>query len=133
VTSDCPETTIPLIAHVTATTDDPNVRRVEFFWESPTWQCTYNAEDIVDGTAVSSAVVNEYGTWRVYIHFNDENGEDQCKLEQLGVNYLEITVVRINHTPEIPIIGTFGALIAMLAGVAFKIRKTNKPKHSCLS
>lgn len=68
-------------------------------------------------TAVSDFVVNDGGIWTVSVYSN--NG----KL----IGTFEYTVkFGFNVIPELPIIGTAGASIAMLSGLAYKMHKKNQ-------
>jgi hypothetical protein len=68
-------------------------------------------------TAVSDFVVNDGGIWRVSVY--SDNGQ--------LIGTCEYTVkVGFNVIPELPIIGTAGASIAMLSGLAYRMRKKNQ-------
>ncbi len=117
---------------LTASSDDPApVSQVTFQWFT---QANYNPETGVatgpatytetdyDGTEgfTSSQVVNTAGDWYVqatYYPITDTNPEPPVEVTKL-------TVVIFNVVPELPLLGTAGAAIAMIGGLAY-VKKRN--------
>jgi hypothetical protein len=99
---------------VTFTTDDPTVTQVTFTWYTPdnTIAFTDGPKTVSGGSATSQYSPNIGGVWSVYV---------------VGANVNKMTRVTIvqdiNIVPEIPIIGTAGAVVAMVGGFVYKNRK----------
>lgn len=121
---------IPLGATVTVTakTNDPKAYTVLFAWLNPAEQSELVEGKTVssDGTfsfATSTLTLDKIGDWDVYAVFFDKFG-NQC--------FSVIIPVRIRHIsfnviPEVPVIGTAGASIAMVLGLA--VRRKRKPQE----
>jgi hypothetical protein len=126
LTSNYLEPNVPLGATVTVTakTNDPNAYKVLFTWLNPAEQpeLIETKTEMSDGSfsvATSTFTLNEIGDWDVYAIFLDKFG-NRC--------FSIIIPVRIRHVsfnviPEIPVIGTAGASIAMVLGLAFKMKR----------
>ena len=134
LTSNYPGPDIPLGATVTVTakTNDPNAYKVLFTWLNPAEQpkLIETKTAISDGSfsvATSTLTLNQIGDWDIYAVFLDKFG-NRC--------FSVIIPVRIRHIsfnviPEIPVIGTAGASIAMVLGLAFKMKQ--KPQKQMAS
>lgn len=116
---------------VTAKTNDPNAYKVVFTWLNPASQfeliegknVQWDGSSYIDGKKVwvasSACTVDVVGDWNVYAVFLDKFG-NRC--------FSIVIPVKIRHTsfnviPEIPVIGTAGASIAMLLGFTYKIKR----------
>jgi hypothetical protein len=129
-------TSAPLDATVvvTAKINDPNAYKVVFTWLNPANQLEliegenvqWDGSSYIDGKEVwvasSTYTADVIGDWNVYAVFLDKFGK-RC--------FSIVIPVKIRHTsfnviPEIPVIGTAGASLAMIAGFAFKIKRKTK-------
>jgi hypothetical protein len=130
LTSNYSDTNVPLNAAVTVTakTNDPNGYKVIFMWINPAHKVELIDADHLasDGNgykvASSTCTLDTVGDWDVYALFLDKLG--RCC-------FCVIIPVKIRHTtfnviPEIPLLGTAGASIAMIAGFTYKMKR--KPK-----
>ena len=129
-------TNVPLGATVvvTAKTNDPNSYKVVFTWLNPAHQfelikvkdLQWDGSSYLDGkkvwVATSSCTVDVIGDWNVYAIFFDKFG-NQCFSIIIPV---KIRHISFNVIPEIPIIGTAGASIAMIAGFTFKMKRKSQ-------
>ena len=119
---------------VTAMTTDPSVYQVTFLWKDPTGQ-TADKEEVTplftnstmyNGNlihyAISENIVNTIGDWGVQALFQAPDGKTKEGITEV----VKIRATSFNVIPEVPVIGTVGASIAMLSGFAFKIKR--KPK-----
>jgi hypothetical protein len=122
---------VPLGAEVTATakTTDHDVDKVTFVWLDPeehtNWTDTVPVQP--DGTyhgktvysASSTHTPEEVGDWTVKALFVDNHSHHlyscSCKVPKRATSFFVI--------PEIPIIGTAGVSIAVLAGLAVKMKR----------
>jgi hypothetical protein len=126
---------VPTGAAVTATAQTTNhyVDKVTFTWKNPTSQTiwtdtvpvhpdgTYNGKTVY--SASSTHTPTEHGNWTVEAKFQDEhNSIIFTWTETVAIKTTQFFVV-----PEIPIIGTAGASIAMFAGLAIKMKR--KPQN----
>ena len=130
LTSDYSDGNVPLDATVTVTakTNDPYAYKVIFMWINPA-----NKLELIKGeylkwngngykVASSECALDKIGNWDVYALFLDKFGK-RC--------FFIIIPVKIRHTsfnviPEIPLLGTAGASIAMIVGFTYKMKR--KPK-----
>jgi hypothetical protein len=112
-----PGTEVTLTGNVPA---EYTVSQVQFLWFKPT-DYVNPVKDETDNSAPfeSKNVLNDEGTWKVRLIYTVEDGPDPVE---------EVTVmVRIRSViPELPLIGTAGASIAMLLGFTYKIKRKTK-------
>jgi hypothetical protein len=126
---------VPTGTEVTATakTTDHHVDKVTFTWKNPQGQTiwtdtvtvhpdgTYNGKTVY--SASSTHTPTEHGNWTVEAQFQDEHNYIIFTwTETVAIKTTQFFVV-----PEIPIIGTAGASIAMFAGLAIKTKR--KPQN----
>ena len=123
---------------VTALTTDPDVTQVTFLWKSPIgglvfsetvavvdmdsyetleWPLVKGAESDYTPTVPPDML----GDWGVQALFQGSEGKTIQGYEDV----VRIRATSFNVIPEIPIIGTAGASIAMLSGFAYKLKKRN--------
>ena len=124
---------------VTATsgTTDPNVLNVTFVWifpnetiaiidaEVPVWSNTTKWPDETGNLiyyAQSSFMPTTVGDWGVQAWFNGPGGN----LHGLATDIIAIKATSFNVIPEIAIVGTAGATIAMLLGLGLFWNKKKK-------
>ena len=125
---ECPTDDVDVFSDVTiiAKTNDWRVDEVTFYWFSPA------GLEFVDGPievnwvggewiASSTYEVDVLGEWTVKAKF--QGGEDTCWWSD---DVCKIKCCRFNVIPEVPLLGTIGASVAMMSGFAFKIKR--KPK-----
>jgi hypothetical protein len=108
---------------VTATTDDPTITQVTFIWRNGNGDLKFT--DIVPisgGTAQSSHQPDSIGDWGVQALFQGPEGKTKEGISLV----VAIRATSFNVIPEIPLLGTAGASIAMVTGLAYKM--TRKPK-----
>lgn len=129
LSSNYPGPDIPLGATVTVTakTSDPNAYKVLFTWLNPANQPKLiEAPTVIsDGSfsvATSTLTLNQIGDWDVYAVFLDKFG-NRCFSIIIPV---KIRHISFNVIPEIPVIGTAGASIAMVLGLAFKMKQKHQ-------
>lgn len=110
-----PGTNVVITAHTNENFDD-----AKFTWKNQAGVVKLEETIPFTGTpktAVSDLVVDDGGIWAVSVYSN--NGQ--------LIGTFECTVrVGFNVVPELPIIGTAGASIAMLSGLAYKMVKKNQ-------
>ena len=115
---------------VTAMTTDPTLDVVKFIWKNPAGQIIYTEIKKVsaNGTtfdgkliyyATSTFTPDSMGDWGVQAKFLDVHRICRC----IWVEKVARRATSFNVIPEIPIIGTAGASIAMLAGFTYKIKR----------
>jgi hypothetical protein len=136
---------IPLGTEVVATamTIDPEVTQVTFLWKNPAKQIVFQetvpvfqnettGSGQVHGTKYENAKVSfatsEYtpqavGDWGVQALFQDSSGDAYQSMSWV----LAIRAISFNVIPEIPLLGTAGASIAMIAGFTYKMKR--KPQN----
>jgi hypothetical protein len=122
-----------------AMTIDPAVTQVTFLWKNPGSATMYTdvvpvytngttGSGSVKGTSYTDVLVkfanateipDEIGDWGVQALFQDSGGKTIEGVE----NVLAIRARSFNVIPEIPVIGTLGASIAMVAGFAYKMKR----------
>jgi hypothetical protein len=121
-----------------AETDDPSVVSVTFAWYNPSGSLVYT--DVVTTSYPPQAgwsypynfyspvvVPNVSGTWRLYITFTLSSGATVTHVEYVGIGVggndpPEIPTPPPSVVPEVPVLGTFGAVIAMLLAIGLFIR-----------
>src|SRR3990170_1051558 len=116
---------------VTAMTTDPSVYQVTFLWKDPTGQ-TADKEEVTplftNGTmydgkliyyAISENIVYTIGDWGVQALFQAPGG----KTKQGITEVVKIRATSFNVIPEVPLIGTAGASIAMIAGLTYRMKR----------
>jgi hypothetical protein len=109
---------------VTATTNDPHAYKVVFNWLSPSLQLSTN-EVIVSGESASSTkTLNQEGTWLVEATFYDQFNVFCFKIT-IPVAFQCIRII-VHAVPEIPLVGTAGASIAMIAGLCYVAKRRSK-------
>lgn len=119
---------------VTAMTTDQSVYQVTFLWKDPTGQ-EADREAVIplftNGTlyngklihyAISENIVNTIGDWGVQALFQAHDGTTKQGITEV----VKIRATSFNVIPEVPLIGTAGASIAMLSGLAYRMRKKNQ-------
>ena len=117
---------------VTAMTTDAVVDHVLFVWKNPAEQIiwvdiesvysngtTYEKDGKLIYYANSSHIPNSIGDWGVKAIFVDLNGIYRCETKLIVAR----RATSFNVIPEIPLLGTAGASIAMLAGFTYKIKR----------
>jgi hypothetical protein len=112
---------------VTASTNNTNVFTVQFIWEKPDGSKMLDLfVPIQGGMASSTSVVSDLGQWKVYAIFCDALNNPLTP-NPIPIP-VKIEVITFNVVPEIPVLGTTGAAIAMTFGLAYKLkRKSQKP------
>jgi hypothetical protein len=124
---------------VTAGTLDPAVTQITFRWHMPNgttrWDVTVpvytngttgqwnNGTTALIRYAQNTQTPDVTGDWGVQAFFRDSTGTDKADL----TNVIAIKATSFNTIPEIPIIGTAGAAVAMLLGLGFFMTKRRKP------
>jgi hypothetical protein len=119
---------------VTAMTTDPHVDKVTFTWKNPAGQSVLTETEKVysNGTTFKGKLVyyanstftpNAMGDWGVQAKFLDVH--HFCMWT--WVEKVARRATSFNVIPEVPVIGTAGASIAMVAGLAYKMKR--KPQH----
>jgi hypothetical protein len=123
----------------TAMTLNPNVTQVTFLWKNPGNGTEFTdvvpvytngtlGSGKVKGTPYTNVPVsfanatqtpNAIGDWGVQALFQDSGGQTIEDVE----NVVAIRARSFNVIPEIPILGTLGASIALLAGFTYKIKR----------
>jgi hypothetical protein len=116
---------------VTAMTTDQSVYQVTFLWKDPTGQ-TADKEEVTplftNGTmcngkeihyAISENTVNTIGDWGVQALFQGPDGTTKEGITEV----VKIRATSFNVIPEVPVIGTVGASIAMLLGLTYKMKR----------
>jgi hypothetical protein len=115
----------------TAMTTDASVTHVTFLWKNPSNITNYIDPDVPvyttgtmwDGKLIyyanSTYTPTDLGDWGVQALFQDSID----RTIQDVTNVVAIRARSFNVIPEIPIIGTVGASIAMLLGLAYKTKR----------
>lgn len=108
---------------VTASTDDTTITRVTFIWRDGSGSEQHRDSDvpIVNGACSSTFAPNTIGDWSCQAHFQD--GDGITRTIHFVSNVVEIRATSFNVVPELPIIGTVGALSMMLAGFTYKMKR----------
>jgi hypothetical protein len=117
------------LIQVWATTDDPDVTKVTFTWNDGNGNPIYGPDTVLKADAVI-----ENGNWVFYapIHFPSSLGDwgVQVKffapdghIQQQDIIAIKATSFNsINMVPEVPLLGTAGACIAMVLGFMFVVK-----------
>jgi hypothetical protein len=119
--------------HVTAKTTDAGVTYVTFIWRNGAGDTIYGPDVVTtrgtDGTYGGATVYvfeapvhapDSIGDWGVQAIFQGPDGSARANLE----NVIAIRATSFNVIPEIPLLGTLGASIVMMAGLWwFKLRR----------
>jgi hypothetical protein len=114
---DAPQLNQPFI--VTATTDNPNVGNIRFTWINPAGQTVFTetvSTTKIDSNKVanSTCTINSLGDWTVkteYMDFRNFIAFTYCNTVETRTTF--------NVVPEVPLLGTAGIAIAMVAGFVF--------------
>jgi hypothetical protein len=118
------ETPLGATVIVTATTDDPTVFAVTFLWKNAAEEIKFtDVIPVSGGTAQSSHQPNSLGDWGVQALFQGPSGKTKQDVNLV----VAIRATSFNVVPEIPLIGTAGASIAMFAGLAVQMKR--KPQN----
>jgi hypothetical protein len=136
LTTDYQGIDVPIGNEVTAyaATTDPTVYSVTFNWKDPADQVIYpdavtdHVQITYEGQTVyvfESKFTPEYvGHGSVQAHFQGEDGKTLHDIEDV----VAIKAASFNVIPELPVIGTAGASIAMMLGLAYQLkRRIKKP------
>jgi hypothetical protein len=122
---------------VTAMTTASSVDKVTFIWKNPAGQVVFTETKHVwtNGTRYDGKLIryaqstfepNAMGDWGVQVKFLD--------VHSFCIWTWTETVARratsFNVIPEIPILGTMGASIAMVAGLTYKTKRNKKGKQA---
>jgi hypothetical protein len=116
---------------LTASTDNPNVCSIQFYWLNPSNEpvapfpdTIKKPDDASTFTATSMKSVDEQGQWNAYAIFLDRFG-NECFRIALPVQCKEMA---LHVVPEVPLLGTAGVSIAMILGLVYtKKRKAKNP------
>ena len=122
VTSNYHGVDTPLNANVvvTATTSDPTITQVTFLWKDGGGNLRYtDVVTISAGSAQSTHQPNSIGDWGVQAFFQGPDGKTK---EGIALT-IQIRATSFNVIPELPVLGTAGASIAMVLGLAYKMKK----------
>jgi hypothetical protein len=136
VTTDYHGENVPLGVLVTALagTTDANIDNVTFLWKYPNATVAYTEANVpvwsngstYDGKliyyATSSYTPDVLGDWGVQALFIGENGQTKA-------NHDDVVMIRatsINTIPDLPVVGTAGAVMAMLIGLGLFLHKKKK-------
>ena len=136
ITTDYHGIDVPLGALVTATagTTDANVTSVTFLWHYPdnetvayevntqVWSngSTYDGKLIY--YANSSYIPDVLGDWGVQALFIGEGGTKKANHNDV----IRIRSTSLNTIPDVPIVGTAGAIVAMLLGLGLFLHKRKR-------
>jgi len=118
--------TTPLGANVivTATTTDTSIYQVTFLWKNAAENIVWtDVVQVVGGSAQSTHQPNSGGDWGVQALFQGPDGKTKEQVELV----VAIKTTSFFVVPEVPIIGTAGASLAMFAGLAVKMKR--KPQN----
>ena len=127
---------VPFGAEVTAwaATTNLEVYGVTFHWKNPAGivvdsqyvDVASSAEMDYDGDHVhvfeSKYTPNYIGDGSVQVHFQGEGGNVIHEV----INVVAIRAASFNVIPEIPVIGTAGASMAMLIGLGYQLKRRNR-------
>jgi hypothetical protein len=115
----------PLYANVivTASTTDPSIFQVTFLWKDAAENIMFtDVVPISGGSAQSTHQPDSIGDWGVQTFFQGPDGKTKEGVELV----IKTRATSFNVIPEIPLIGTAGASIAMIGGLAFKLKRKNQ-------
>jgi hypothetical protein len=118
--------------HVKAYTTDAGVTQVTFIWRNAAEEIKFGPDVVTtkstDGTFDGKTVYvfeapvhapDSIGDWGVQAIFQGPGGSARANLQDV----IAIRATSFNVIPEIPLLGTVGASIAMIAGLAFKLKR----------
>ena len=109
---------------VTATTTDTSIYQVTFLWKNAAENIVWtDVVQVVGGSAQSTHQPNSGGDWGVQALFQGPDGKTKEQVELV----VAIKTTSFFVVPEVPIIGTAGASLAMFAGLAVKMKR--KPQN----
>lgn len=110
---------------MTATTSNAAVDVVEWAWYAPgsypAGPATYTSTDATPSDGfTSSEVLSTAGYWTIVATFKNSAGTPIYVDTPTGtLTYSVLVVVTVNVVPELPLIGTAGAAVAMVGGLVF--------------
>jgi hypothetical protein len=112
---------------VTAATTDTSVETVMFRWRDASG--TLQLEEVVSVSKESASMLtaedfyapDSIGDWGVQALFIGADGKTKQQVDDV----IAIRATSLNVIPEIPIIGTIGASITMVAGLTYEIKRKN--------
>jgi hypothetical protein len=113
---------------VTASTSDTSVEEVMFRWRDASgtlqWEnvVPISRESAVMLSAEDSYAPDSIGDWGVQALFIGADGKTKQQVEDV----IAIRATSLNVVPEIPVLGTIGASIAMVAGLTYEVKRKNK-------
>jgi hypothetical protein len=136
VTTDYHGEEVPLGALVTALagTTDADIDNVTFLWKYPDENVVYTEANVpvwsngstYDGKliyyATSSYTPDVLGDWGVQALFIGEDGKTKADHDDVVM----IKATSINTIPDLPVVGTAGALMTMLLGLSLLLHKKKK-------
>lgn len=114
----------------TAGTTDTNVKNVTFLWKSPDKTVAYEEDVPVTSNgstyegkpiyyAQSSYRPDVLGDWGVQALFIGEGGTQKANHDDV----VKIRATSFNTIPDLPVVGTAGALVSMLFGLGLFLHK----------
>lgn len=120
---------------ITASTNDSRIVRILFYWYNPANpyhpEFTQSKDVYTNGTkdvegdtliryadSTLSHPVDKLGDWHVFVIFKDVWGNSWCESDKV----IACRAITFNVVPEVPLLGTLGVSIAMVAGLAFRMR-----------
>jgi hypothetical protein len=127
------------VVTATAGTTDANVRNVTFVWKYPNgteafidpqvpvefkgnyWTNNAGSFPIYEATS-SYRVVLPIGDWGVQAFFNGAGGH----LQGQGSDTIKIRATSFNAVPDVPIVGTAGAVAAMFLGLGLFLKRKKR-------
>jgi len=136
VTTDYHGIEVPPGTLVTATagTTDANVQNVTFLWKYPNETIAYTKADVqvwsngstYDGKLIyyakSSYTPDVLGDWGVQAFFIGNDGKTKAGIDDV----IQIRATSFNVIPDLPVVGTAGAITAMILGLGFFLHKKKK-------
>jgi len=112
----------PLYANVivTASTTDPSIFQVTFLWKDAAENLKFtDVVPISGGSAQSTHQPDSMGDWGVQTLFQGPDGKTKEGVELV----VKTRATSFNVIPEVPIIGTAGASMAMVLGLVYRMKK----------
>jgi hypothetical protein len=112
----------PLYANVivTASTTDPSIFQVTFLWKDAAENLKFtDVVPISGGSAQSTHQPDSMGDWGVQTLFQGPDGKTKEGVELV----VKTRAKSFNVIPEVPIIGTAGASMAMVLGLVYRMKK----------
>jgi len=121
--------------HVKAYTTDAGVTQVTFIWRNAAEEIVFGPEVVTtkstDGEYDGKTVYvfeapihapDSIGDWGVQAIFQGPDGSARANCE----NVVAIRATSFNVIPEIPLLGSIGASIAMIGALGFKLKRKNQ-------